>query len=130
MPSVCFYFQVHQPFRLKPYDCFHIGHDHFYEDEVKNREIFDRVSEKCYLPANRTMLDLINKYKGKFRISYSLSGTCIEQMETYRPDVLRSFQELTETGCVELLSETYHHSLSYLYSVEEFERQITKHRAK
>lgn len=94
MPSICFYFQVHQPMRLKPYDCFLIGHDHVYEDESKNKEILDRVSKKCYLPANTTMLRLIDKHKGKFKISYSISGTAIEQMERYRPDVLRSFQDL------------------------------------
>jgi len=98
MPSVCFYFQVHQPFRLKPYDCFKIGHDAFYEDEAKNREILDRVSAKCYLPANRMMLELIEAHGGKFRIAYSLSGTVIEQMEKYRPDVLQSFRDLASTG--------------------------------
>lgn len=130
MPSVCFYFQVHQPFRLKPYDCFHIGYDHSYEDEFKNRQILDRVSEKCYLPTNKIILDLIRKHDGKFKAAYSLSGTVIEQFEKYRPDVLESFQQLADTGCVEFLSETYHHSLSYLYSTEEFERQIKKHRVK
>ncbi|MBI1767042.1 MAG: alpha-amylase [Bacteroidetes bacterium] len=130
MPSVCFYFQVHQPFRLKHYDCFKIGHDHFYEDEKSNKEILDRVSRKCYLPSNYTMLSLIDKHQGDFKIAYSLSGTVIEQMEKYRPDVLRSFQALTETGCVEFLSETYYHSLSFLYSKNEFVRQVKKHREK
>jgi alpha-amylase len=130
MPSICFYFQVHQPFRLKHYDCFKIGHDHSYEDESKNREILDRVSTKCYLAANRTLLNLIKKHRGKFRISYSVSGTALEQMEKYRPDVLRSFQDLAETGCVEFLSETYYHSLSFLYSRTEFVRQIGKHKEK
>ena len=104
MPSICFYFQVHQPFRLKPYDCFKIGHDHFYEDELVNKDILDRVSRKCYLTANHTLLNLIEKYKGKFKIAYSISGTAIEQMERYRPDVLQSFQSLAKTGCAEFLS--------------------------
>jgi alpha-amylase len=130
MPSVCFYFQVHQPFRLKSYDCFKIGHDHFYEDDSKNREILDRVSAKCYLPTNEIFLRLIDAHGGAFRIAYSLSGTLIEQLEKYRPDVLRSFQALAETGCVEFLSETYYHSLSFLYSREEFVRQVNLHRAK
>ncbi len=130
MPSICFYFQVHQPFRLKNYDCFKIGHDHSYEDELKNREILDRVSTKCYLAANRTLLSLIKRYKGKFRIAYSISGTALEQMENYRPDVLRSFQDLAATGCVEFLSETYYHSLSFLYSKTEFIRQVGKHKEK
>lgn len=130
MPSICFYFQVHQPFRLKPYDCFKIGYDHLYEDEPKNREILDRVSKKCYLAANQVLLQLIEKHKGKFKIAYSISGTALEQMEKYRPDVLESFQALGETGCVEFLSETYYHSLSFLYSKEEFIRQIGKHKEK
>lgn len=130
MPSVCFYFQVHQPFRLADYDCFKIGNDHHYDNELKNREILDRVSQKCYLPANQTMLRLIHKLKGNFKISYSISGTAIEQFERYRPDVLQSFQDLAKTGCVEFLSETYYHSLSFLYSKDEFVRQIEKHRNK
>lgn len=130
MPSVCFYFQVHQPFRLKPYDCFKIGEDHAYEDERKNREILNRVAAKCYLPANNTLLNLIEKYHGKFKIAYSLSGTVIEQMEKYRPDVLESFQDLAKSGCVEFLSETYYHSLSFLYSKEEFVRQVGMHKQK
>ena len=87
----------------------------------------DKVSEKCYLPANKKMLELIQRHKGKFRISYSLSGTVIEQMELFRPDVLQSFVELAKTGCVEFLSETYFHSLSFLYNKEEFERQVKEH---
>jgi len=130
MPSVCFYFQVHQPFRLKRYSFFDIGKDHFYEDDEKNRHILDKVSEKCYLKTNRKIIDLINRHKGKFKVSYSISGTAIEQFELYRPDVLESFKDLAKTGCVEFLSETYYHSLSFLYSKEEFKRQVEMHREK
>ncbi|HKZ37430.1 MAG TPA: glycoside hydrolase family 57 protein, partial [Chryseolinea sp.] len=130
MPSICFYFQVHQPFRLKPYDCFKIGSDHTYDDEEKNLEILNRVSTKCYLPANNTLLRLIDKYQGDFKIAYSISGTALEQMEKYRPDILNSFQSLAKTGCVEFLSETYYHSLSFLYSKGEFIRQVGKHKEK
>lgn len=130
MPSVCFYFQVHQPFRIRPYSFFDIGRDHYYEDEKKNREVLDKVAEKCYLRTNRKMLDLINRYQGKFRISYSISGTAIEQFEKYRPDVLQSFIDLANTGCVEFLAETYNHSLSYLYSKKEFARLVEKHTEK
>lgn len=130
MTSVCFYFQVHQPYRIPTYTFFDIGMEHGYEDTEKNRAILNKVSEKCYLPANRKILDLIRQHNGKFRVSYSLSGTIIEQMEQYRPDVLQSFIDLANTGCVEFLAETYHHSLSYLYSKEEFERQINLHQKK
>ena len=127
MPSVCFYFQVHQPFRVRPYTFFDIGVNHSYEDHKKNKAIFDKVAEKCYLPANKKMLELIKRHKKKFKISYSLSGTFIEQCELYRPDVLQSFVKLSKTGCVEFLSETYYHSLSYLYSKQEFVRQVKMH---
>ena len=130
MPSVCFYFQVHQPFRLKRYSFFDIGRDHFYEDDEKNRLILDKVSEKCYLKTNRKMLELINRHKGKFRISYSISGVAIEQFEKHRPDVLQSFVDLANTGCVEFISETYYHSLSFIYSKNEFRRQVEMHKAK
>jgi alpha-amylase len=129
MPSICFYFQVHQPFRIRNYSFFDIGHSHIYEDDQKNREIMDKVSEKCYLKTNRKMLELIRRHDGRFRISYSISGMAIEQFEKFRPDVLQSFIDLAETGCVEFLGETYAHSLSFLYSKEEFSRQVEKHRA-
>lgn len=128
MPSVCFYFQVHQPYRLKEYNFFDIGHDHYYENEKLNREVMNKVADKCYIPTNKMMLELIKKHKGKFRISYSISGTALEQFEKYRPDVLESFVALSKTGCVEFLSETYYHSLSFIYDKKEFKRQVEKHR--
>lgn len=128
MKSVCVYFQVHQPNRLKQYSFFDIGKDHFYEDDLLNEQVLHKVSDKCYLPANAMFLDLIQKHSGQFKIAYSLSGVLIEQLEQHRPDVLESFKALANTGCVEFLSETYYHSLSYLYSKEEFERQIEIHK--
>ncbi|WP_028982070.1 glycoside hydrolase family 57 protein [Sporocytophaga myxococcoides] len=130
MPAVCFYFQVHQPYRLKQYSFFNIGNDHNYSDERLNKEILNKVSDKCYLPANKLMLELIKKFNKQFRISYSISGIALEQFEKYRPDVLESFIDLARTGCVEFLGETYHHSLSYLYSKDEFVRQIELHEKK
>jgi alpha-amylase len=127
MTSVCFYFQVHQPFRIKPYSFEEIGHNHFYEYESQNRSIMEKVSEKCYLRTNALMLELIKKHEGKFRISYSISGVCLEQFELYKPEVIQSFKDLVATGCVEILAETYYHSLSFFYSKKEFERQVQKH---
>ena len=129
MASVCFYFQVHQPFRLRDYPFLNIGHDPRYEATNQNSWYLQRVAERCYLPANRLMLELIKRYNGKFRISYSISGVCLEQMQLYAPEVLASFQELVATGCVEILGETYYHSLAALYSDAEFERQVLKHKA-
>ena len=129
MPSVCLYFQVHQPFRLRNYSFFDIGNKHDYVDDRKNEDILHKVADKCYLRTNRLMLELIRKHQGKFRIAYSISGVALEQFEMYRPDVLASFIELAETGCVEFLAETHAHSLSFLYSKNEFERQVKKHAA-
>ena len=130
MVSMCFYFQVHQPFRLRNYSIFDIGKNTNYFDEKKNKEIMQKVAGKCYLPTNKTMLDLINKHDGKFKISYSISGVALEQFEKYAPQVLDSFMDLNDTGCVEFLNETYHHSLSFLYSKEEFREQIKLHQKK
>lgn len=127
MTSICFYFQVHQPFRIRNYSFFDIGHSNYYEDDQKNKDILNKVADKCYLKTNKKMLELIERHKGKFKISYSISGTAIEQFEKYRPDVLRSFVALANTGCVEFLAETYSHSLSFVYSKKEFLRQVKKH---
>jgi len=129
MPSICFYFQVHQPFRIRNYSFFDIGFSHDYEDEIKNAEVLNKVADKCYLRTNRKMLELIERHKGAFKISYSISGTAIEQFELYRPEVLQSFIDLANTGCVEFLAETYYHSLSYLFSKTEFKRQVDMHAA-
>ena len=130
MKSICFYFQVHQPFRLRHYRFFDIENDHHYFDDAKNHEVMRKVAEKCYLPTNRIMLDLIRQHEGKFKISYSISGTALDQFELYAPDVLDSFIALAETGCVEFLSETYAHSLAVLASETAFKRQVQEHREK
>lgn len=130
MRSICFYFQVHQPFRLKPYRFFEIGEDHNYWDDFSNRSIMKKVAEKCYQPMNKLLLELIEKYQGQFKVSFSLSGTILEQMEAYTPDVLASFQQLVATGHVELLNETYAHSLCALKSRSEFQDMVKKHQQK
>lgn len=130
MKTICFYFQVHQPYRLRHYRFFDIGKDHHYFDEFSNHSIMRKVAEKCYLPTNQLMLELIQKYGNRFRISYSISGTAMDQFEQYAPDVLESFKRLAETGCVEFLAETYSHSLSALKSKEEFVAQVEAQTAK
>jgi len=130
MRTICFYFQVHQPFRIKPYRFFDIGEDHYYWDDYSNRSIMRKVAQKCYLPMNVLLLDLIQKYEGSFKVSFSISGVCLDQMEAYAPDVLESFQKLVATGHVELLSETNAHALCALKSKEEFQRMVASHREK
>ncbi|HPO68683.1 MAG TPA: glycoside hydrolase family 57 protein [Anaerohalosphaeraceae bacterium] len=125
MASVCFYFQVHQPFRLRHYTVF--DHSPRYFDEFKNASICRKVANKCYLPANRLMLDIIRRLEGRFKIAFSLTGVIIEQFKKYCPEVMSTFDALAETGCVEVLGETYYHSLSFLYSYDEFIEQINMH---
>ena len=128
MPSICFYFQVHQPKRLRRYTIFDINKSHFYEADEANSSIMRKVAYKCYLPTNQLMLELIKKHQGRFRISYSISGVAIDQMKLYSPETLESFKRLAETGCVEFICETYYHSLAFLYSKEEFKLQVEKQR--
>src|SRR3989339_605621 len=126
MPSVCFYFQVHQPCRLRHYTVF--DKDHRYFDEFKNKSICRKVANKCYLPTNRLILDLIQKHQGRFKVAYSVTGVLLEQLAEYAPEVISTFDALAQTGCVEFLAETYYHSLSFLYSPDEFIEQIKAHR--
>ena len=127
MTKVCWYFQVHQPIRLRNYRIFDIGHNQDYFNESLNRDIFRKVSYNCYLPMNQLLLKLLSKHK-ELKITFSISGVAIEQMEKYFPEVLDSFKELVKTNQVELLAETYYHSLSSLYSKEEFYEQISQHK--
>ena len=124
MTSVVFYFQVHQPYRLRRYTFFDIGHSDDYFDHTENARIVRRVADKCYEPMNALMLERIQAMKGAFRIAYSISGTALQQMEEYAPNALRSFQRLAETGSVEFLAETSHHSLSFMGDEEEFRLQV------
>jgi len=126
MTSICFYFQVHQPIRLNRFNIFNSSTEYF--DENKNRQIFEKVATKCYIPTNNILLDLIDQYKNKFKIAFSLTGVFIEQCQKYAPHVIESFKQLANTGNVEFLSETYFHSLSALFSQKEFEEQIRLHR--
>ena len=125
MPGICLYFQVHQPLRLRHYTVFDkSGH---YFDDHKNAAICRKVTNKCYLPANRLILNLIRQYEGRFKVAYSVTGTLLEQIEQYSPEVLSTFHALAQTGCVEFLAETYYHSLSFIYARDEFIQQVDKH---
>lgn len=126
--SVCLYFQVHQPTRLRQYRFFDIGKDSHYYDDFSNRTILKRVAQKCYLPMNQLLLEAIKKSKGKFKLAFSISGSAFEQFDRYAPEVLDSFRALAETGKVEFLCETYYHSLASLASPAEFAHQVEKHR--
>ena len=118
------YFHVHQPYRLAKYSVFDIGQHHEYFDEKKNAEIIHKVAKKCYLPTNKALLDLIGQHEGRFKVSFSVTGTILEQFEKYAPEVLDSFKALAATGSVEFVAETYYHSLAYLFSKDEFDEQV------
>ena len=126
--SICLYFQVHQPARLRLYRFFDIGKDSHYYDDFANRTILRRVAQKCYLPMNALLLELIEANKGAFKVAFSISGTVLEQFDRYAPEVLESFRKLAQTGHVEFLSETYYHSLAALASEAEFKHQVLKHK--
>lgn len=132
MLSVCPYFHVHQPYRVKQYRVFDIGNDTEYfndnsETDLNNRRIIEKVANKSYRPTNKILKELLDTHP-EFRFALSFSGTALDQFEDYTPDVLESFQELVATGRVEILADTYHHSLAFFYSVPEFERQVDKHK--
>ena len=133
MTSICLYFEVHQPFRLNRFSVFNIGENNKsysnYFNKKLNQEIFEKVARKCYIPTNQLLLDLINKNEGKFRISFSITGTFFEYCEQHIPSVIDSFKELFKKGAVDLIEETYFHSLSSLYDdLDEFEDQVKMHR--
>jgi len=133
MPSVCFYFEVHQPMRLNRFSVFNIGNVSdplpSYFNSNLNKQIFEKVAKKCYLPTNKLLLDLINEFDGKFRISFSLTGTFVEYCERFLPSVLDSFRDLFKTGAVDLIEETYFHSLSSLFDdLDEFTDQVKMHK--
>lgn len=122
MASTVFYFQVHQPFRLRRYSVFDT--DPFYFEDDKNGAIMKKVADKCYRPTTALLLDLVKRHEGNFRISFAITGTVLDQFERFAPDVLDLYVKLAETGCCEFVGETYYHSLSFLYSQAEFEEQV------
>jgi alpha-amylase len=131
MLSVCLYLHVHQPYRVKKYKAFDVGKDHEYfndksETDLNNERIVHKVANKSYLPTNAILLELLERHP-EFRFALSISGTALEQFEQYHPEVLESFQKLVATGRVELLADTFHHSLAFFYSRPEFERQVKQH---
>ncbi|MDP3645980.1 MAG: glycoside hydrolase family 57 protein [bacterium] len=131
MKSLCFYFQVHQPYRVKNYRVFDIGNDPEYfndrsERDVNNRRVIEKVAQKSYIPATTLILKLLKQYP-KMRVSYSFSGVVLEQLERYAPEVIDLFRHVVDTGQVEVLGETYYHSLAFFYSPGEFEKQVAKH---
>ncbi len=125
MPSVVLYFQLHQPYRLRRYTAFDGGDQYF--DDQRNTQLLNRIADKCYAPATKTLLDMVKRHEGRLRLAFSLSGCVIEQLRDNRPEIIKLFADLAQTGCVEFLSETYYHSLASQHSIEEFSEQVELH---
>lgn len=130
--AIVLYLHVHQPYRVRPYTVFDIAADHNYfaadyDDPTSNERILHKVAEKSYIPANQRLLKLLQDHP-EFRFSMSITGTVIEQLEKWAPHALQSFKDLVATGRVEIVAETYHHSLAFFYSRDEFEAQVAMHR--
>lgn len=124
MNRICFHFQISQPFRLRTYRFFDINQNHDYFDEYQNHYLAQRLAERCYLPANRMMLELIQKYPNRFKFSFSIAGSSIMLFKTYCPEVIESFKELIKTGCVEITGSTYTHSIAALNNKTSFLEQV------
>lgn len=132
--AIVLYLHVHQPYRIRHYTVFDTGarHDYFdaaYEDDASNERILKKVAEKSYIPTNRHLLELLQN-NPEFKLSLSITGTAIEQLERWSPEALQSFKDLVATGRVEIVAETYHHTLAFFYSRSEFEMQVEMHRNK
>lgn len=124
MNRICFHFQISQPYRLRTYRFFDINQNHDYFDEYQNHYLTQRLAERCYLPANKMMLELINKFPDKFKLSFNISGSSIQLFQTYCPEVIDSFKELIATGNVEITGSTYTHSIASLYNKNAFLEQV------
>jgi alpha-amylase len=130
--AIVLYLHAHQPYRIRNYTVFDTGsaHNYFDDDEqMSNRRILEKVAAKSYIPTNNKLMDLLQKHP-EFKINLSITGVLLWQLENWMPEVLRSFQELVATGRVEIVAETFYHSLAFFYDREEFERQVEMHRYK
>ncbi|MEK6849507.1 MAG: polysaccharide deacetylase family protein, partial [Nanoarchaeota archaeon] len=126
--NVSLVFQIHQPSRLRTYRVFDIGKNHSYFDDAKNKEIMQKVSAKCYVPATKIVQSLLKKHP-EFKVAYSITGTALEQMEKYAPEALALLKKVAASDRVEFLGETSHHSLASLANQDEFVEQIKIHSA-
>ncbi|HSH55708.1 MAG TPA: glycoside hydrolase family 57 protein [Candidatus Limnocylindrales bacterium] len=134
MKAIVLYLHVHQPYRVRHYTIFDAAqkHDYFdadYDSRESNERILQKVADKSYLPTNRRLLQLLQDHP-EFKVSLSITGTVLEQLERWSPEALQSFKDLAATGQVEIVGETYHHSLAFFYSRQEFENQVQMHRDK
>lgn len=127
-PNICLVFKVHEPARLRLYRFFDIGKDSHYYDDFANRSLMMKTAEASYVPMNEMLLDLIKSTKGRLKVAFAVSGSALEQMDRYCPEVIDGFRELYKTGCVEFICEPFYHSLAAVGNDAEFLHQVEKHR--
>lgn len=134
MKAIVLYLHVHQPYRIRHYTALEAGNNHSYfsaggDTLTNNEKVLYKVAEKSYLPTNRKLIQLLEE-NPQFKLSLSITGTVLEQLEKWSPEALQSFKDLVATGRVEIVAETYYHTLAFFYSRGEFEKQVAMHREK
>lgn len=126
MKTICLYFEIHQTIHLKRYRFFDIGTDHYYYDDYENETCVNDIVERSYMPALNTLHDMIKQHGKFFKVSFSLSGVGMEQLEVHAPQVLEKLQQMNETGCVEFLAEPYSNGLSSLVDEACFASEVKR----
>ncbi len=127
MKNICLYFELHHPVKLRRYRFFDIGNDHYYYDDYANESTINKLAHTCYLPTNKILTDMLKRFKGRFSVAFSISGTMLDQLKIYAPEVIDSFRAMAATGGVEFLAETNSSSLASTRNFDEFKRQIAAH---
>lgn len=131
MRAICLYLHMHQPVRYREYSVFDIGNssNYFndrYDGRQSNERIFKKVTDKSYRPMLALLEKNMKKHPG-FKISLSITGTWLEQAEKWAPDLIDQIRRMVRTHHVEIIGETYYHSLAFFYNLDEFNAQVSQH---
>ena len=126
MVALCFYFQVHQPYRLRQVRLDENAPAESLFSDEKNRSVFHKVAEKCYWPMGKLLEHLLLKYPNDFRVSFSFSGTFLSQCKEYDPNLYALYSFLGRLPNAHIICETSHHSLAALRSPSEFRSQVAE----
>lgn len=131
MRAICLYLHIHQPVRYRQYSIFDVGNtSNYFQDDYNGRQsnerIFHKVTEKSYRPMLKLLEDSIKQYPG-FKVSLSITGTWLDQAEKWAPALIEQIKRMVDTGRVEIVGETYYHSLAFFHNREEFDTQVKLH---
>lgn len=124
MVALSFYFQVHQPYRLRAVRLDENGNGPSLFSDEKNRSVFHKVAQKCYWPMGKLLEHLLLKYPNDFKVSFSFSGTFLTQCAEYDPDLMGLYSFISRLPNAHIICETSHHSLAALKSPSEFASQV------